>query len=530
MNRKRVSLRYHVLPVWLFSFFLTIVLFVIGSSGFALPLELARRSFDILKYGPQVGMTITHCKTVKTVSPMMCGDCHCKAVCTCCTSYSTVTEPFSVEENILAGIYTISAVIAFLFLIAGPHTRILLTDTKITFPILLAPSMHFRRTRKWGDLSSVSLSKRMVPATADPYDMESMIHWTLHLHFRPGSTTGLKLKKLSKKDLESLCRALYKWGQEAKISNEAMALIKNVLNSEVAEEKTDAPASYTTMWEEDLQSHLGATTFVPLEKGTTLQNGRLKVLSMIASGGLSAVYLVEMTGGAMAILKESVIPHAVDEKTKEKAKELFRREANLLMKLDHPAIAKVLDHLVENGRDYMLLEYVPGTSLRQRVRLSGPCQEKQVLAWARELAATLTYLHELSPPVVHRDLTPDNVVLRTDGTLVLIDFGAANEYIGQATGTLIGKQSYISPEQFRGKAEPSSDIYALGGTLNFLLTGQDPVPLSVSHPRSTRQDVSEGVDRLIAGCTALSTAERIQSARALSEAIENLDDMPLATV
>ncbi len=88
------------------------------------------------------------------------------------------------------------------------------------------------------------------------------------------------------------------------------------------------------------------------------------------------------------------------------------------MKLDHPAIAKVMDHLVESGRDYLLLEYVPGTSLRQHIRLNGPSSEKQILHWAKELAATLSYLHELSPPVVHRDLTPDNVVLRSDGALV----------------------------------------------------------------------------------------------------------------
>jgi serine/threonine protein kinase len=112
--------------------------------------------------------------------------------------------------------------------------------------------------------------------------------------------------------------------------------------------------------------------------------------------------------------------------------------------------------------------------------------------------------------------------LREDGALVLIDFGAANEYVGQATGTLIGKQSYISPEQFRGKAEPSSDIYALGGTLNFLLTGDDPEPLSPSHPRRVRGELSQDIDQLVASCTALSTSERIQSARALNDAIDQL--------
>ncbi|MBA3995192.1 MAG: hypothetical protein C0469_16865, partial [Cyanobacteria bacterium DS2.3.42] len=315
-------------------------------------------------------------------------------------------------------------------MIAGPHTRIVLTEANLSFPLLLSPSLFFRRSRAWSDLGSVSLSKKMARSNADHYDLESIANWTLRLYFRSGGNAALKLKRLSQKDLEALCLSLNEWGQKAVISNEAMELIKRILQKEEVDEKPVAPASYTAMWEEEMSSHLGATTFVPLSKGATLQNGRLKVVSMIASGGLSAVYLVELETGALAVLKESVIPHSVDEKTKEKAKELFKREASLLMKLDHPAIAKVLDHLVESGRDYLLLEYIPGTSLRQHIRLNGPSSEKQVLAWAKELAATLSYLHELSPPVVHRDLTPDNVVLRSDGALVLIDFGAANEYVG----------------------------------------------------------------------------------------------------
>ncbi len=106
-------------------------------------------------------------------------------------------------------------------------------------------------------------------------------------------------------------------------------------------------------------------------------------------------------------------------------------------------------------------------------------------------------------PVIHRDLTPDNIVVKDDGTLVVIDFGAANEFIGNSTGTFVGKQCYISPEQFRGKAVPQSDIYALGCTLHYLLTGSDPQALSVAHPHSLNEIVSPEVDALVAECTAV---------------------------
>lgn len=528
MNRKEHVLRYHVLPVWLFSIMLTLTMLGLAAIANTTPFELARKSIDVIKFGFKDGLAVEHVKRYK--DKMTCTSCHCGAVCVCCNTYHFVNEPFSTQEKFLGGAYIVALLAAILYVIAGPHTRVILSGTKLAFPLLMAPSLMFKRSRSWSDLGSVSLSKKVLRAGRDPDDdAESMAALTLRLYFRTGGNIALKLKRLSQKDLQSLCQALHDWGREAVISNEAQSLIKKLLVQSQTTAAPAAPESFTAMWEEEMTAHLGATTFVPLNKGATLQNGRLKVINMIASGGLSAVYLVEVSQGGFAVLKESVVPNSVDEKTRDKAKELFKREASLLMKLDHPAIARVMDHLVENGRDYMLLEYVPGMSLRQHVRQNGPAEEKQVIAWARELASTLIYLHELSPPVVHRDLTPDNVVLRKDGTLILIDFGAANEYVGQATGTLIGKQSYISPEQFRGKAEPSSDIYALGGTLNFLLTAEDPEPLSPSHPRNLRSGLSQEIDQLIANCTALSTAERIRDARALVCEVDKLADAAVSS-
>ena len=84
---------------------------------------------------------------------------------------------------------------------------------------------------------------------------------------------------------------------------------------------------------------------------------------------------------------------------------------------------------------------------------------------------------------------------------MLIDFGASNEFIGTATGTLIGKQAYMAPEQLRGKATTQSDIYAFGACLFFLLTGRDPMPLSACHPASVLPEISPGLDTLIANMT-----------------------------
>jgi serine/threonine-protein kinase len=101
----------------------------------------------------------------------------------------------------------------------------------------------------------------------------------------------------------------------------------------------------------------------------------------------------------------------------------------------------------------------------------------------------------------------------------MIDFGAANEFVGKATGTLVGKQSFIAPEQFRGKATTQSDLYALGCTLHFLLTGAEPVPLSVSHPRTINPAVSPRMDALVASLTAMNVEDRVSSATQLKALI-----------
>ena len=242
----------------------------------------------------------------------------------------------------------------------------------------------------------------------------------------------------------------------------------------------------------------------------------------LSAGGLSAVYLCELGDKDLVIIKEAALPADLKEEARLKAKVMFAREAEILRGLDHPFIAKVLDNFVERGRDYLVLEFVPGESLRQIVRKSGALSEQTVLKYALKIAHILDYLHDLKPAIVHRDITPDNLVVREDGEIILIDFGAANSLIGAATGTIVGKQAYIAPEQFRGKATGQSDLYALGGTLFFMLTGQDPEALSESHPRNSRSEISNQVDQLIAQCTAIDTTKRIASANDLIEMISKL--------
>lgn len=114
------------------------------------------------------------------------------------------------------------------------------------------------------------------------------------------------------------------------------------------------------------------------------------------------------------------------------------------------------------------------------------------------------------------------MILKTDGTIAIIDFGAANFFLGTATGTMIGKQAYIAPEQLRGKANPQSDLYALGGSLFFLLTGEDPEPLAVSQPALVNRQINPELDKLVAALTQMEVEDRLQSARLAVEALKEL--------
>ena len=278
---------------------------------------------------------------------------------------------------------------------------------------------------------------------------------------------------------------------------------------------------FTSLWDHEFSERFAPTLYVPLAVGSKLRNDSLTILELLACGGSAAIYAGKDLLGEQIIVKEAVIPLNATPELKEKALELFHREALLLSKLNHPKIAKVLDHFVENDHHYEVLEFIDGLDLRRFVKERGPQRAEFVLQWAEQIAEILVYLHEQEPPIIHRDLTPDNLLLRVDGRIVLIDFGAANAFVGTATGTMVGKQSYMPPEQIRGKAVPQSDIYALGGTCYFLFTGNDPTPLEPSQINQ-EHELAAFLNPFLARCTALNLEDRYTLAGEVLQAIRSL--------
>jgi hypothetical protein len=382
--------------------------------------------------------------------------------------------------------------------------RIHVSKDGISLPLSLM-NMRLRRNFYWSELTAGELvDEGGTPAR-------------LVLYFG-ARAVALRLSAIGAGEVEQLLMAVELWGTNCKRSPDLIAYQGELRKHKKGEDGTQL--SYTQMWDEELSRRFANTSFVPLEPGQTLQNGKYKLVRQLAFGGFSALYVAQMNKLDLVVLKEAVVPASANEDARRSAEEHLAREARLLFTLSHPQIARVLDYFVEDGRHYMTLEQIAGQDLRQYVRQNGPQPQNTVIDWSLQLTRILEYLHGQAPPVIHRDLTPDNVVLKNDGTLVLIDFGASNQFVGTATGTLIGKQAYMAPEQLRGKAVPQSDIYSLGGTMYFLLTGKEPTPLLEAHPRQINADVSEELDKVVAAATALDLPDRISSAGALETALE----------
>ena len=250
-----------------------------------------------------------------------------------------------------------------------------------------------------------------------------------------------------------------------------------------------------------------------LPDGTQLQHGSIDVGAPIGGGGLANVYhaIRHLPDGASEsiVLKEFI--HVADEHEMESESKIgFENEKKVLEKLHHSRVVKLKEAFSEDHRSYLILEYIEGISLQELVRQKGKLSETEVIDIALQLCDVLSYLHSLAVPVIHRDFTPHNMLLQSDGRVKVIDFNAAiHEYRKQGVvDEVVGKPAYVPPEQFRGKAVVESDIYALGATIYYLLTADEPEPISCSSPKSKCSELSDEIDAIVRKATQINAGER----------------------
>lgn len=384
-------------------------------------------------------------------------------------------------------IFTMALIgVGLMLVVALSDDRIVMNELGMNFPPAFMPALQCRCERAWSDLSAVDINTERT---------------AMLLTFKSGGMASIDIDEMNEEDADKLITFLDIWHSQVSV--------RNFSANQLARLSTiDDLFNFTDLWEKEMNRRFHATSYAPLEPGCELQQGALRILRQLGCGGFSAIYLAQRNLDELVVLKEAVLPAYTTDDARDKAKEFFAREAAVLIKTNHRGIAGVFDYFIEEDRHYLLLEYIRGEDLRQMILRAGRQTEASTVAWAFKMAESLQYLHSLEPAVIHRDLTPENLVLTKSGDITLIDFGAANFFVGTATGTIVGKQGYIAPEQFKGKATLKSDIFSFGCTLYFILTGLDPQPLSTSRVLDERSDISDELCALIERCTDLDAQTR----------------------
>jgi serine/threonine-protein kinase len=279
-----------------------------------------------------------------------------------------------------------------------------------------------------------------------------------------------------------------------------------------------------------------------LAPGAIVEN-RYTILKELGRGGFGRTYLAEDRNkyGEHCVLKEFA-PQVEGDAALQKAQELFQREAQTLYKLNHPQIPcfreLFVTHNVGNNSLLLVQDYVEGQSywqiLQDRLQTGKTFTEAEMIALMRDLLPVLDYIHRTG--VVHRDITPDNIIRRTsDGLPVLIDFGgvkqiavqAVQKYSQQNFATRIGKQGYAPDEQMvRGQAFPSSDLYALAATAITLLSGKQPTDLYDTHNSQWKWQSAISVTpefaKILERLLAYQPPNRYQSAGELQNALSTI--------
>jgi tRNA A-37 threonylcarbamoyl transferase component Bud32 len=381
--------------------------------------------------------------------------------------------------------------------------RIVLSEEGIAFIIRTENATYqtLGRSRAlipWGLLLSISLRNSKATDTV----AEDFNELMLRFDTKDSRYFELKLSAiLTQENWSTLARVVRSYAPHAYVDGQiAGALAISSVNT-----------SYTELWLESLATAPGEETFIPLQDMVSLLDGRYVIKSKLASGGQGTVYVaIDHTTNQEVVLKEYLLPMFVDEAARNRALVVFQSEVTMLKKVSHPKIVKLIDHFADNNRAFLVLNRISGVSLREFIQKNGPVTQDVAVLLLAQMCEILNYLHNCSPPVVHRDFTPENLLIDKDLQLTLIDFTIAqtSEGTGQAAA---GKVAYMPPEQYRGEVNVQSDIYAMAGSLYFCLTGREPEPLRQLNLLKESPEMDPSLSNAILQSTEQDAARRVKS-------------------
>lgn len=291
------------------------------------------------------------------------------------------------------------------------------------------------------------------------------------------------------------------------IENVLMPMVENEVNNEV---KQDA--------DKDEQNELLGTVV----------GEKYNVIKEIAQGGFFKIYLVRDENNKTLAMK------ACNKTNKHYSPEIYQlimQEPHIMMKMDHPAIPKVVDVIEDNKYIFIVREYVEGETLKAIITKEGPQAAEKVIEWGKQLCDVLHYLHTLKPSHIYRDMKPGNIILQPDGKLKLIDFGLVRMFdLTKDKDTCnLGTKGYAAPEQYGSRqSDARTDIYGLGMTMHHLVTGVDPTqpPCETKPIRKINVFLPKGLEYIISKCVELKPENRYQSCDELLADLNNYKNLP----
>lgn len=269
---------------------------------------------------------------------------------------------------------------------------------------------------------------------------------------------------------------------------------------------------------------------------------RYRISKIIGQGGMGAVYeaIDERLGNRVA-LKQMIV-------SGDTYAQAFQREARLLAGLRHPCLPKVSDYFVDGDNQFLVMEYIPGDDLAAlRSKRSQPFAIDEVLRWAEQILGALNFLHHQNPPIIHRDIKPQNMKVTPDGDIVLLDFGLAKGSANQAltNQSIFGYTPTYAPlEQIHGSGTTvSSDIYSLGATLYQLLSDVEPVdalkrvsaivtaqPDPIRPAHEYNRALNPAYSAWLAKAMAIDPAQRYASASEMLQALQQINKHPSSPI
>lgn len=261
----------------------------------------------------------------------------------------------------------------------------------------------------------------------------------------------------------------------------------------------------------------------------TILLARYKIEGQLGGGGQGAVYQARdlnfPEARRLVAIKEMHVT-ASDPNLRASTMKTFQREANILATLNHPAIPKIYDFFDQNDRAYLVMEYINGRDLEAILVKTKTLPINKIVEWAIDLCDVLQYLHSHQPePIIFRDMKPANIMIDSLGKVRLVDFGIAKIFVSGLPQTMIGTEGYSAPEQYKGKANPLSDVYSLGASLHHVITRIDPrlePPFSFAERPiiELNPEVSPALDAIVMKALEFEPDKRFQNCGEMKEALE----------